>query len=162
MRSSNVRLFVIHDTSIKKRIVVSTLVVLTVWPLVHYGLARITGFDPWKGFGWAMYCVPPWHFEVKVRQIHPPQQPEVGQHAMQVLQQVQTDFLKFRGVLGPLAKPDKVAQTIFYLGPNVNTIEIYVLKGRVDPRTAMYVEEGFHVYLYQRPGRLLTTQYVKQ
>ena len=148
--------------SIKKRIVVSTLLVLTVWPVVHYVVAQITGFNPWKGFGWAMYCVPPWHFEVKARPINPPQQSQLGQPAAQALQQVQTDFLKTRGAVGPLAKPNKLAAAIFFLDPGVNTIEIHVLQGGVDRTTARYVEEWSHVYLYQRPGRLLTTKHVKQ
>lgn len=140
---------------------VTALVVLAAWPLVHYGVGQRGSFNPWKGFGWAMYCVPPWHFEVKVRQIDPPQMSPLGQQGAQLLQQVQREFLKTRGTLGPLAKPDKVAETIFYLGPNVSTIDVYVLKGHVDRKTAMYVEEWSYIYRYQYPGRLVATHRVQ-
>lgn len=126
------------------------LAILTVWPLIHYVVGQIGSFNPWKGFGWAMYCVPPWHFEVKVKQIHPSQRPQLGQKCAQLLQLVQREFLQKRGTLGPLAKPDRVAAMIFDMGSNVQTIDIHVLKGRVDRKTAMYVEEWSYIYRYHR------------
>ena len=42
----------------KTRIVVATLLVLAVWPLSHRAIVHMTDMSPWKGFGWAMYCVP--------------------------------------------------------------------------------------------------------
>ena len=42
----------------KKRIVIALLLVLAIWPLVHRLLVQTSGLSPWKGAGWAMYCVP--------------------------------------------------------------------------------------------------------
>jgi hypothetical protein len=43
----------------RRRAVVSLLIAVAVWPIVHHALARTVGIHPWKFFGWAMYATPP-------------------------------------------------------------------------------------------------------
>lgn len=40
----------------KQRIVFAVLVVLAIWPLVHRGFVDRYDLNPWKFFGWSMYC----------------------------------------------------------------------------------------------------------
>ncbi|HSQ00629.1 MAG TPA: hypothetical protein VL049_25680, partial [Candidatus Dormibacteraeota bacterium] len=42
----------------KQRLVVSVLAVLALWPLAHRALVWRYDLDPWRFFGWAMYCTP--------------------------------------------------------------------------------------------------------
>ena len=42
----------------KRRLVVFGLAAFTIWPLVHRGLVARYDTNPWRLFGWAMYCVP--------------------------------------------------------------------------------------------------------
>ena len=135
---------------VKKRIVIIVLGILTVWPSVHYLVVQKTGLDPWKGFGWAMYCVPVPLFYVQVKSLDPP-----GQIPLTRVQQAQNDFIKWRTLADAYAKPNGFAEKIFEAYPNVATIEITVLRGGIDRATALFAQQSLHVYRYQRPGRLL-------
>lgn len=42
----------------KRRILTVGLVLFALWPLAQHVLVRSQGADPWRLFGWAMYCVP--------------------------------------------------------------------------------------------------------
>ena len=42
----------------KRRILSVGLVLFALWPLAQHALVRSQGVDPWRLFGWAMYCVP--------------------------------------------------------------------------------------------------------
>jgi len=43
---------------VKRRLVGLFLVAFALWPLLHFAATTRYGVDPWKLFGWAMYCVP--------------------------------------------------------------------------------------------------------
>ena len=42
----------------KRRLVMMLLISLAVWPLVHRTLVVRYDLNPWRLFGWAMYCTP--------------------------------------------------------------------------------------------------------
>ena len=52
----------------KLRLAVASFAVLFVfvWPFAHHILAERIGFNPWKGFGFAMYCTPPPQVDLQV------------------------------------------------------------------------------------------------
>jgi hypothetical protein len=46
------------STASKRRIFLGVLVLLVIWPLIHYGLARRYHINHWRFAGFAMYCRP--------------------------------------------------------------------------------------------------------
>lgn len=42
----------------RRRLVVTLVVVLAIWPLCHFFAMRALDLDPWNWFGWAMYTQP--------------------------------------------------------------------------------------------------------
>lgn len=48
----------------KRRVVQALIILLTIWPAVHFGLAARFRFDPWELFGWAMYALPQVRYEM--------------------------------------------------------------------------------------------------
>ena len=42
----------------KRRALIALLIALAVWPFIHFALVQTHGINPWRFFGFAMYCVP--------------------------------------------------------------------------------------------------------
>lgn len=43
---------------VKRRLVIGALAVVTMWPLAHRALVAWFALNPWKFYGWAMFCIP--------------------------------------------------------------------------------------------------------
>lgn len=107
-----------------------------VWPFVHRGLVVSAGVNPWKLFGFGMYCTP---YEVQVRlataegnRVRPiPIDKIPAEHRRALLM-----FESRRASLGQLASHEELAR---YLAAGLPSSERYFLVVEVttmDPRTA--------------------------
>jgi len=139
----------------KKRIVIAVLLLLAIWPLVHRLLVQTSGLNPWKGAGWAMYCVPGRSIIVAViwpggeRRITREDFGEVppavfGAHE---------DFVLRRKALGRGA-PDAYARACFEAFEVLEEIEIRVEQAGVDRLSALVVSERVDRFFYLREDLL--------
>ena len=137
----------------KKRIVIAVLLVLAVWPLVHYVLVQTSGLSPWKGAGWSMYCVPGRSIIVAV--IWPDGQitrEDFGEIPPAVLA-AHEDFVLRRRSLGRGA-PDAYARACFEAFGVLEEVEIRVEQAGVDRISALVVSERVDRFHYLRDDLL--------
>ncbi len=122
----------------KRRIVWLGLVVLALWPPLHHAIFRRFDLSPWKGFGWAMYCVPP-------RVINTSPVPE-----RRAIYDAAGEFGRRRAEFGTLVKPKELADVILELYPQLMGVEITVERVAVDRASATFVPERTDRYQYRR------------
>lgn len=123
----------------KRRILTTGLVLFALWPLAHYALVESYGTDPWKLFGWAMYCVPGPMKTVRVVELR-------GDGSFRVLdfngytpeEQVAVDTFRMRRrALGKLQSPDELARRMLELNPDFEGVEIAVVSLVLSRESAM-------------------------
>ncbi len=139
----------------KKRIVIAVLLLLAIWPLVHRLLVQTSGLSPWKGAGWAMYCVPGRSIIVAV--IWPGRERRItrddfGEVPPAVFGAHQ-DFVLRRKALGRGA-PDAYARACFEAFEVLEEIEIRVEQAGVDRLSALVVSERVDRFFYLREDLL--------
>lgn len=97
------------------------------WPFAHHVLAERVGFNPWKGFGWSMYCTPPPEVNLQIG--------ETGPRGARLLplglappavQAAVREYRRERELWGAWSSPDTLADTIRAWRPDVQTIVIRV------------------------------------
>ena len=123
----------------KRRIIIVFLVAFTLWPLAHRATVAAYNINPWKFYGWAMFCVPnpKTHLIVfgikgeKRVQISPTQADQVDVSA----------YNSRRRILGSLASPDDFARAILRRHREIDGVGVYVRQYHVDWRTALLVHE---------------------
>ncbi|MDJ0847690.1 MAG: hypothetical protein QNK04_04815 [Myxococcota bacterium] len=122
----------------KRRLVSAFLVLFASWPGVHYALVRAYDVDPWKLFGWAMYCVPGPMKTVRVILVDP----SGGRRRLDIRrytedeQRVVDRFRERRRSLGRLASPEPLAAGMLELHPSAAGAIVAVLTFELDRRTA--------------------------
>ncbi len=135
----------------KKRIVFVWLVLFAAWPLCHHALVRRFEINPWKFFGWSMYCVPVGRISVHLFPVEgggpAPRSWAAGQPAE--VTEAMSDFLNDRRVWGLLLKPDQLSEVIFESAPDLQGYRITVLETVLDTDTAHLVSRD-HDYVYFR------------
>jgi hypothetical protein len=133
----------------KKRLVLVLLALVALWPLVHRGLVARYGLNPWKFFGFAMYCVPSLapQFRVEVdygERVEPLDltAPHFARARFEV-----AAFVQQRAVWGRLATPERVAEALFEVLTRVESVEIEVIDPYFDLDTSkVAVERERHRY----------------
>jgi hypothetical protein len=139
-------------TRMKRRALAGVLALLLVWPFAHYLMVVYGHVDPWRLFGWAMYCQPrpaPRVYVVARSKDDPSELPTTGRierqpHVVEVgeLQRLlgrplltSAEYAS-RQLWGRLAgSPDALAHRIFEARPNFDRLRIGVLVPYLDPRT---------------------------
>ena len=113
----------------KRRILSVGLVLFALWPLAQHALVRTQGVDPWRLFGWAMYCVPGPMKTVRVVEVSrdgrfqvldPERYDAAGQHAVDV-------FRIRRQGLGHLETGDDLAAHMLERHPEWEGVALPVL-----------------------------------
>lgn len=134
----------------KQRLVVAALAVLAVWPLAHRALVARYGIDPWRFFGWAMYCTPklPVMLEIRTRRGDAVEEVALRDLPREARRAVYR-LKKRRAVWGTLATPDRLAAALADARPDADGFEITVERWYLDPSTA-YVAARRDVYAYPR------------
>jgi hypothetical protein len=126
----------------KRGLALLVLAATTSWPLVHHGIVRTRGLNPWKWFGWAMYTTPP----VRVRaEVWTPEgrpldlrgvAPGAAQAALAAYRSWSSEVQE----LGGASAPDAFAATIFTAYPDVERFEVRAFAVRMDRESALLVE----------------------
>lgn len=136
----------------KQRIVWIGLVVFAIWPLVHFGVVRMTELSPWKGFGWAMYCVPGRIIMVRVNSIEngSPLSIARSRYKSPDFLRVFNEFVGKRKAVGAWAEPDDFSRVLFEEFPDVEGVVIVVDQVGIDRTTGLAVVERTDRYPYRR------------
>jgi len=139
---------------VKRRVVSVFLVLFALWPLAHYSLTERFGSDPWKLFGWAMYCVPGPMKTVRIMAVG-----EGGRvkrldfRDYRPMEQVLVDtFRTRRHALGELASPDALAAGLLALHPDFAGVLVAVLTLEMDRESARLMRSIDHS-THWRDGR---------
>lgn len=135
----------------KARIAVAGLGLLFLWPFAHFRLVEEYRLDPWRFFGFAMYCRPtlPPGIDVTLvvdgrRVAYPEEQwPADGRQILEA-------FRRDRKVLGTLRAPNRVASWIFRTRPDADELVLVVRHPRIDRETGLLLEDELP-YRYERP-----------
>ncbi len=138
----------------KRRLVGLSLVLFAIWPIFHYALTRTYGTDPWKLFGWAMYCVPGPMKTVRVVLVDP----GGGRRRLDLRrysedeQRLVDRFRERRAALGRLASPEPLAAGMLELHPDAAGVVVAVAVFELDLRTAL-LSTRFDYSTHWRDGR---------
>lgn len=121
----------------KQRLVVGVLAGLAAWPLAHRLLVARYDLDPWRFFGWAMYCTPKLPAEVHLFAFENGERVEVPLASLGDPQRRAVDSLRDRReVWGRLASPARAAAALLDARPAAAAVEVVVEKWYLDPATA--------------------------
>jgi len=142
------------ETRTKKRLFVVALAILTLWPLVHYALARRYHLDHWRFSGFAMYARPPYAPQVQFagavidgRALSQDElRRSLGPEAHRV-----DDFIAARKLWGELESPEAVGRVILERLPRLPELSITVITVGLEP-DADYLSFRARTYHCTRPG----------
>ncbi len=112
----------------RKRIAVGLLLaVFAVWPLLHHLVAKRYFVNPWRLFGWAMYCVPVYQPQVRFFTTRDGQRLEIAYPRVSRDNALAHQrFLRQRPHLGTLVEPEDLAQTFFRQYPQLEQVTVHV------------------------------------
>jgi hypothetical protein len=121
----------------KQRLVVAALGLLAVWPLAHRALVARYDIDPWRFFGWAMYCAPKLPATVSLVAI------EGGERVPVAVRSLSPDdrraihsLRRHRALWGTLASPARAGRVLLAARPRAAAVEVVVEKWFLDPASA--------------------------
>jgi hypothetical protein len=121
----------------KQRLVVAALAVLAVWPLAHRALVVRYDLDPWRFFGWAMYCTPKLPADIHLFTVEHGVRVPVELGSLTPAQRRSVHALQLRrSIWGSLATPERVGSAILAAKPDADIVEVVVSKWYLDPATA--------------------------
>jgi hypothetical protein len=137
----------------KRRLVVGGLVALTVWPLAHRVLVAAFDLNPWKFYGWAMFCVPnPRTFAALYEltgdnavplsrgRLRPEDEQAVRAYAAE---------RQFLGLLARQANIEALAHKLLDEDPRLDRVGLLVTQLTLDSRTARLTTRQ-EMYVYRR------------
>ncbi len=134
----------------KARAWLMALAALTVWPVLHFSLVERFELNPWKFFGFAMYCRPTLPVRTTIEVIEDGRSVAVRIDQMPgPVRGALRDFSRNRSVLGTFREPEPVADWIFRIRPQADEVRIEVRHARIDPETGLIVEDRYP-YAYRR------------
>ena len=136
----------------KQRLVVAVLLVLALWPLAHRALVAQTRVDPWRFFGWAMYCTPKLPVMVQLiaevgRARVPLAIEELPRPARRAVHRLSAQ----RALWGTFASPDAVGAHALASRPEVDAIVVVLRHWYLDPATG-HIAEARYRHRYARDG----------
>lgn len=134
----------------KQRLVVAVLALLALWPLAHRTLVAQARVDPWRFFGWAMYCTPKLPVMVQlIAEIGRARLPLVAETLPRPTRRAVQTLGRQRALWGTFARADAVAARILADRPDLDAIEIVLRHWYLDPATGLIGEARFK-YRYPR------------
>jgi hypothetical protein len=112
----------------KKYLILLVLLAYVIWPMVHAAGVYLYDMNPWKFFGFAMYCVPPPGLTVLLTDVSTAKRvtlapPEVFERDSDR----RNRFLAQRLHTGSLLAPDVLADQVFAEYPGVMNLEIVMV-----------------------------------
>jgi hypothetical protein len=134
----------------KQRLVVGLLAVLAVWPIAHRALVVHARVDPWRFFGWAMYCTPKLPVMVQViAQYGKARVPLATDTLERPLRHAVHGLSRQRAVWGTFASPDALGARLLAAQSDADAIEIVIRHWYLDAPTATIKEQKYK-YRYDR------------
>jgi hypothetical protein len=115
------------------------LAALVAWPPMHFRLVERYNLNPWKFFGFAMYCVPTLPVQLDIRLVEEGSEIQV-RDVPAPLRAICRRFAIDRSVLGTFRDPRPIARWILRARPSAEAVRIDVLHSRLDPATDRIVE----------------------
>jgi len=140
------------SSAAKARIAAFALVGLALWPLAHRLLVMRFELDPWRYWGFAMYCYPKTDLRVGFTELSDAGPERLAPSALP--ESVERELRRFRHARrarGSLP-PDAVAQSLRDARPDLGDLRIEVRTLRFDVASARFREVGDE-YLYRGSGR---------
>lgn len=117
----------------KKWVARGIIVILGIWPLLHFTITKSRGLDPWKLAGFAMYTAP--RLSTHLRLFGVEQGIPYGLPAERVSKdtlEIASDYLIRRRTLNPDLPPDEVADALFKDFPEYSKFQIEVVRMELD------------------------------
>ncbi len=117
--------------SLKQKTAAVTLLLIafTLWPIVHYAVATGYFVNPWRLFGWAMYCIPIYKPQVRFFTLEGDQRLEIayprGSRDNALAYQ---RFLSARPHLGTLLQPEGLAEVFFREYPELDQVIVHIIQ----------------------------------
>lgn len=140
-------------TRVKRRIALALLAALSIWPLVHYGLARCYHIDHWRFSGFAMYTRPTDQPTLKfLGQLGDrPLTPDALRAALGPDARRVDAYVTRRKLWGELAEPSALGRLILDRMPQLSELTIVIDTATLAPgddRLSTYTDR----YLCARPA----------
>lgn len=121
---------------LRRRLALSLLTAVTVWPLLQHGLARSLELDPWAFFGFAMYSVPNLRLNVRAGALdgsgREPDWSAVPFSSYALLR----EYAERRARYGRLLSPDHLARRLLDANPEIPQLLIRIRRWRISPETS--------------------------
>ncbi len=124
------------------------LAAFAIWPLLHHVVAKRYFVNPWRLFGWAMYCVPVYQPQVRFFTTRDGQLLEIAYPRVSSDNALAYDrFLRQRPQLGTLAEPGALGRVFFRQYPQLDQVTVQVTQPvyhyDTDRIREAYFEYGF-------------------
>lgn len=116
----------------KKRIVIYLLLLLTIWPPLHYILAKQIHFNHWKFFGLSMYITPTPFVEVEFADLDGSTFLDGNKIFSITNPDAYYKFLEHRTNWGRIYKPNKLANEILGSWRGLKGIKLFVHVAKFD------------------------------
>ena len=103
------------------------LIAFTLWPIAHHVVAKRYFVNPWRLFGWAMYCVPIYQPQLRFFTHHDGRRLEIAYPRTSrdnVL--AYEHFLGHRAQLGMLIEPVELGQVFFRQYPDLDQVTVHI------------------------------------
>lgn len=123
----------------KRRVLIVLLVAFALWPVAHgYWVSQFL-VNPWRMFGWAMYCVPTYQPQVRFFGTDQNRSGEItfpqGSASARLQRQL---YVRQRSQLGDLASPALLAAEVLRAYPHLDTLTIAVSHPVYSPADAAF------------------------
>ncbi|MGH0030552.1 MAG: hypothetical protein ACQGVC_12225 [Myxococcota bacterium] len=110
----------------RARVAGTLLLLVAAWPLVHRQLVVHQDVDPWKLYGFAMYCTPH-SVAVDLIDRSGPRAREIGRRELPPALRDSFDrFVARRSTLGRFVSPEPLAREVLDAFPEVRTLSVAV------------------------------------
>jgi len=128
----------------KRTIVVSILLLLALWPPIHRLLVVGCDFNPWKWYGWSMYCT---QFRDRIRvDTFPPVALTGDPRGLRATLRLHRDCR----ALGAFFTPDRFASDVFQFYPQVQQIDVLTQRAYLDRETGRLQNRPVREFTYRR------------
>ena len=110
------------SNSVQRRLLAGMVIGLAIWPVVHHGLVNRFDLNPWRFFGWSMYCLPDEEVSFRIQVDVHGHLEALGKKPSKEFYEELARFLRFRRVFRSSAWPDRLAQMVLSARPDVKAV----------------------------------------
>ncbi len=124
--------------------------VLLLWPIGHSMLVRRYDVDPWKLWGFAMYCTPHLSRVSLVDETDGPGRPISAEQLTDAAREELARFGDLRATLGTLYPPSGLARTVLDEHPEITRLVVITEVARLETASDRLIPTQ-RVYVMERP-----------